>query len=57
MTQVAQVLDFVPIWTLILGMAVFFYVLLDVFDLSVGMLYGLAPDTASRIIQGVVAGI
>jgi cytochrome d ubiquinol oxidase subunit II len=44
----SQVLDFVPIWTLILGMAVFFYVLLDGFDLGVGMLYGLAPDTASR---------
>jgi cytochrome d ubiquinol oxidase subunit II len=43
-----QVLDFVPIWTLILGMAVFFYVLLDGFDLGVGMLYGFAPDTASR---------
>ena len=43
-----QVLDFVPIWTLILGLAVFFYVLLDGFDLGVGMLYGLAPDTASR---------
>ena len=43
-----QVLDFVPIWTLILGMAVFFYVLLDGFDLGVGILYGLAPDTRSR---------
>ncbi len=47
----SQVLDFVPIWTLILGMAVFFYVLLDGFDLGVGMLYGLAPDTASRNIM------
>ena len=44
----SQVLDFVPIWTLILGMAVFFYVLLDGFDLGVGMLYGFAPNTASR---------
>jgi cytochrome bd ubiquinol oxidase subunit II len=44
----SQVLDFVPIWTLILAMAVFFYVLLDGFDLGVGMLYGFAPDTASR---------
>ena len=44
----SQVLDFVPIWTLILGMAVFLYVLLDGFDLGVGMLYGLAPNTASR---------
>jgi len=45
---VNQVLDFVPIWTLILGMAVFFYVLLDGFDLGVGILFGLAPDTESR---------
>ena len=44
----SQVLDFVPIWTLILGIAVFFYVLLDGFDLGVGILYGLAPDTAAR---------
>ena len=43
-----QVLDFVPIWTLILGAAVFFYVLLDGFDLGVGILYGFAPDRASR---------
>jgi cytochrome bd ubiquinol oxidase subunit II len=43
-----EVLDFVPIWTLILGLAVFFYVLLDGFDLGVGMLYGFAPDLKSR---------
>ena len=43
-----QVLDFVPIWTLILGIAVFFYVLLDGFDLGVGILYGLAPNTIAR---------
>src|SRR6201999_825347 len=43
-----QVFDFVPIWTLIVGMAVFLYVLLDGFDLGVGMLYGLAPDTSTR---------
>lgn len=41
-------LDFVPLWTLILGLGVLFYVLLDGFDLGVGMLFGLAPDTASR---------
>ena len=44
----SQVMDFVPIWTLILEIAVFFYVLLDGFDLGVGILFGLAPDTASR---------
>ncbi len=36
--------DFVPLWTLILGRAVFFYVLLDGFDLGVGILYGFLPD-------------
>jgi cytochrome d ubiquinol oxidase subunit II len=44
----SEVLDFVPIWTLLLGMAVFFYVLLDGFDLGVGMLFGLAPDAGAR---------
>jgi cytochrome d ubiquinol oxidase subunit II len=53
-----QVLDLVPIWTLIIGMAVFFYVLLDGFDLGVGMLFGLAPDTPSRnMIMSTIAPI
>lgn len=43
-----MIIDFVPLWTLILGAAVFFYVLLDGFDLGVGMLYGLAPNRTSR---------
>jgi cytochrome bd ubiquinol oxidase subunit II len=43
-----QVLDFVPLWTLLLGMAVFFYVLLDGFDLGVGMLFGLARPMQPR---------
>jgi cytochrome d ubiquinol oxidase subunit II len=43
-----QVLDLAPICTLILALAVFFYVLLDGFDLGVGILYGFAPDTRSR---------
>ena len=30
------IFDFVPVWTLILGLAVFFYVLLDGFDLEIG---------------------
>lgn len=41
-------LDLVPIWTLILGVGVFLYVLLDGFDLGVGILFGFAPDTRSR---------
>ena len=44
----AYVLDLVPIWTLVLGVGVFLYVLLDGFDLGVGILYGFAPDRESR---------
>ena len=40
--------DFVPVWTLILAAGIFFYVLLDGFDLGVGMLYGFVPDLNSR---------
>ena len=40
--------DFVPIWTLILGLGVFLYVMLDGFDLGVGILYRFARDTESR---------
>jgi cytochrome d ubiquinol oxidase subunit II len=43
-----MIIDFVPLWAVILGAAVFFYVLLDGFDLGVGMLYGIAPDRRSR---------
>jgi cytochrome d ubiquinol oxidase subunit II len=43
-----MLIDFVPLWTIILGVAVFLYVLLDGFDLGVGMLYGLATNRADR---------
>jgi len=50
--------DFVPVWTLILGAGIFFYVLLDGFDLGVGILYGLAPDLTSRnIIMNSIAPV
>jgi cytochrome d ubiquinol oxidase subunit II len=41
-------LDLVPIWTAILGTGIFLYVLLDGFDLGVGILYGFVGDTPSR---------
>ena len=41
-------LDLVPMWTAILALAVFMYVLLDGFDLGVGILFMLAPDDESR---------
>jgi len=43
-----MLLDLVPIWTALLGLAVFYYVVFDGFDLGVGILYGFAPDDASR---------
>ncbi|HZS83935.1 MAG TPA: cytochrome d ubiquinol oxidase subunit II [Stellaceae bacterium] len=46
MTQ--TVIDFVPIWMLILGFGVFYYVLFDGFDLGVGILYGFAPGLEAR---------
>jgi cytochrome d ubiquinol oxidase subunit II len=42
------IIDLVPIWTLIIGAAVFFYVLLDGFDLGVGILFALVSDRAQR---------
>ena len=44
-------LDFVPLWTLILGFGVFMYVLMDGFDLGVGILFRRAPSDASRDIM------
>jgi cytochrome d ubiquinol oxidase subunit II len=43
-----MVLDLVPLWTALLALAVFYYVLFDGFDLGVGILYGFAPDAPSR---------
>jgi cytochrome bd ubiquinol oxidase subunit II len=52
------VLDFVPIWTAVLGLGVFLYVLLDGFDLGVGILYGFAPDRAARtLVMNTVAPV
>lgn len=45
-----MIIDFVPLWTIILGAAVFFYVLLDGFDLGVGILYGFAKNRKDRIL-------
>ena len=51
-------LNFVPVWTVILGAGIFFYVLLDGFDLGVGMLYGFMPDTRSRnIVMNAIAPV
>lgn len=43
-----MIIDLVPLWTVILGAAIFFYVLLDGFDLGVGILYAFAPNREAR---------
>jgi cytochrome d ubiquinol oxidase subunit II len=44
----ALVFDLVPIWTAVLGVGVFFYVLLDGFDLGVGILFAVEHDEDDR---------
>jgi cytochrome d ubiquinol oxidase subunit II len=44
-------LDLVPIWTVILGVGVFMYVLLDGFDLGVGILAPLGHDDDTRTLM------
>ena len=44
----AMVLDLVPVWTALVALAVFYYVVFDGFDLGVGMLYGLVRTEADR---------
>ncbi len=41
-------LDLVPVWTVILALGVFMYVLLDGFDLGVGILFPFAPNDRGR---------
>jgi cytochrome d ubiquinol oxidase subunit II len=43
-----MVLDLVPLWTALLALAVFYYVVFDGFDLGVGMLYAWVPKEADR---------
>jgi cytochrome d ubiquinol oxidase subunit II len=41
-------MNIVPLWTLILALGVFLYVVLDGFDLGIGMLYGFARSRDER---------
>src|SRR3974390_1400773 len=38
----------VPLWTILIGLAVFYYVVFDGFDLGVGMLYGFVRGESAR---------
>jgi cytochrome bd ubiquinol oxidase subunit II len=50
-------LDLVLIWTVIIALGVFLYVLLDGFDLGVGMLYGLAPEADKSTVMNAIAPV
>jgi cytochrome d ubiquinol oxidase subunit II len=50
-------IDLVPVWTIIMAVSVFFYVLLDGFDLGVGMLYGFAPRESRDSMMDSIAPI
>jgi cytochrome d ubiquinol oxidase subunit II len=53
-----MVLDLVPLWTAMLALAVFYYVVFDGFDLGVGILYGFAPnETGREIVMNSIAPI
>jgi len=43
-----ELIDLTAIWIIIIGFAVFMYVLLDGFDLGVGVLFPFAPSEAAR---------
>lgn len=49
--------DLIPIWVAIIGMSVFLYVLLDGFDLGVGILYGFASADDRPMVMNAIAPI
>jgi cytochrome d ubiquinol oxidase subunit II len=53
----AGMLDLVPIWTFIIGLGVFLYVLLDGFDLGIGMLWGFASDADRPKLMNAIAPV
>jgi cytochrome bd ubiquinol oxidase subunit II len=50
-------IDLVPIWTAIIAFGVFFYVLLDGFDLGVGILHGFAPQADRDTVMNAIAPV
>ena len=51
------IFSLVPIWTVIIGLAVFLYVLLDGFDLGVGILHGFARASDRSTIMNSIAPV
>ena len=49
--------DLLPVWTLIIALSVFLYVLLDGFDLGVGMLWGFAAERHRETVMDTIAPV
>jgi cytochrome d ubiquinol oxidase subunit II len=52
-----SIFSLVPIWTFIMALGVFLYVLLDGFDLGVGILFGFAPRRDQTVIMNSIAPV
>src|SRR5271169_4579756 len=52
-----MLIDLVPIWTAILGLAVFYYVVFDGFDLGVGILSGFVSPEWRRLMMNSIAPV
>ena len=50
-------LDLVPLWTVLLGLAVFYYVVFDGFDLGVGILHGFVADDERAVVMNSIAPV
>ena len=50
-------IDLVPIWTVIIALGVFLYVLLDGFDLGVGILHGFVPEQDRDTVMNAIAPV
>ena len=50
-------IDLVPIWTAIIALGVFLYVLLDGFDLGVGILHGFVPQHDRDTVMNAIAPV
>jgi cytochrome bd ubiquinol oxidase subunit II len=52
-----SIFSLVPIWTIIIALGIFLYVLLDGFDLGVGILFGFAQRRDQNVIMNSIAPI
>jgi cytochrome bd ubiquinol oxidase subunit II len=52
-----EIPSLIPVWVVIIALSVFFYVLLDGFDLGVGILWGFAPEAERDRVMNSIATV